>query len=188
MSVIKTNADKALAAMKADRKTTSSMLRFMGIKKPSAAIAKLRARGFCIQSRIVNTKHGRKMAVYTLEKHEAGHVKKQKQKQARKTQVESVLEYLQAYEQLSCGEAWEMFHVASLRSVIRKIRLRGYLVRTDTAPRDLGMMYTRYWFLGKGKQERPEAKRKRVKKVSQKNRTPQALKITHKTSGWWKRR
>lgn len=187
MSITKTNADKALAAMKADGKTTSSMLRSMGIKKPSAAIAKLRARGLRVQSQIINTKHGRKMAVYTLETHKAGQVKKQVKKQTRrKTQVESVLEYLQAHRRISCAEAWNIFHVASLRSVIRKIRSRGYLVRTDTASRDLGAMYTRYWFLGKAEEGKPEVKRKR--KVSQENRVPQVLKITHKTSGWWKRR
>lgn len=58
--------DNTLYMLREDGHVTSREMRELGIKRPSATIAKLRKRGLRIRSKIVNTKDGRQMAIYTL--------------------------------------------------------------------------------------------------------------------------
>ena len=66
MNETMTNADIILSIMKEYGRVTSREMRELGIKRPSATIAKLKKRGLRIRSEIINTKDGREMAIYTL--------------------------------------------------------------------------------------------------------------------------
>ncbi len=77
----------------------------------------------------------------------------------KKTQVENVLEYLQEHGSITYLEAFHLFGVANLGSVINKVRGLGYDIQTVMEQKPNRSKAQARYYLEKTEQERPEPKR-----------------------------